>query len=249
MNVLVDSIPVYYQDSGQGQVVLLLHGWGSDSSTFVGIEPVLSNNFRVISLDLPGFGKTKEPSEGWDLASYCKFINHFLEKIGVNHIYAVIGHSMGGRIALKAASTGVFGLDKIILIGSHGIKEESKKKTFLSFIADIGKALYMPPKVKEKAQNQFQRMFGSEDYQKASDIMKESFKQIIDEDLQEAAKNVTKPTLLIYGTLDTDTPPRFGETFNDLIQGSKLHIIAGAGHYTHLDAEDQVVQLITEHLA
>ncbi len=59
----IDSIAVNYIDEGEGDIILLLHGWGANITLYAGMIGVLARHHRVIALDMPGFGKTPEPPE------------------------------------------------------------------------------------------------------------------------------------------------------------------------------------------
>ena len=84
MNILVDNIPTYYRDEGKGRVLLFLHGWGSDLTTFNNLATWAKDKYRVLRLDLPGFGKTaNNRPDGWSLGDYIEFINQFLNKLEV----------------------------------------------------------------------------------------------------------------------------------------------------------------------
>ena len=124
----IDSITVNYIDEGSGDVVLLLHGWGANITLYAGIIHVLAGNHRVIALDMPGFGKTTEPSEPWCVDDYVDFVMKFIESFDLVK-FSVVVHSFGGRVFFKmnARENLPFTIDKAVLIDSAGILP---KKTF-----------------------------------------------------------------------------------------------------------------------
>ena len=77
--------------------------------------------------------------------------------------------------------------------------------------------------------------------------MELAFKRLISEDLQSVAKNISVPTLLIYGTKDRDTPIKYGRLFHEAIHGSRLEVIE-SGHFLHLEQPEVVGRLITDFL-
>src|SRR3989338_8222975 len=98
MNIIVDSLLTNYRDEGRGRVMLMLHGWSSDLESFYSLAEWAKPHYRVIRLDLPGFGKTQKLDRPWTLDDYVAFIKAFLAKIKVSDITVLVGHSMGARI-------------------------------------------------------------------------------------------------------------------------------------------------------
>jgi pimeloyl-ACP methyl ester carboxylesterase len=86
--------------------VLLLHGWGANLQTFDGLARPLAPTFRVVRLDLPGFGGTEQPPSDWHIADYAQFVSAFLQKLGVSQPACIIAHSFGGRVTIKGRGAG-----------------------------------------------------------------------------------------------------------------------------------------------
>ena len=122
MKVIVKGQLVNYKDEGAGKVLLLLHGWGQTLQTFDDVAEHFSNNYRVIRVDFPGFGGSPKPSDDWHIDDYAKFVEDFLQKVDVDTVYAVLAHSFGGRITIKAAAKKYFDVEKLVLMGYAGVK-------------------------------------------------------------------------------------------------------------------------------
>ena len=99
---------IFYNDTGEGLPVVFLHGFCETSDIWSGIQHQISRKFRVITLDLPGFGASPLPDYPFSLSDIATEIKHFLDSINVNK-YILIGHSLGGYIAL--AFSRVYGQD------------------------------------------------------------------------------------------------------------------------------------------
>src|SRR5665213_2360339 len=123
MNVVVDGLMTSYQKAGQGKKLVFLHGWGDSSETFEKLIQLLGPKYEILSLDLPGFGGTQAPTEAWGAEDYAKFLKAWLVKIGVKDLYAVIGHSYGGTVAIEAIGNRVIVPKKLILLSSSGIRD------------------------------------------------------------------------------------------------------------------------------
>ncbi|MFN3411627.1 MAG: alpha/beta fold hydrolase, partial [Exilispira sp.] len=98
---------------GNGKKVLLLHGWGVDSTIYLTVFQYLSKSYDTIAVDFPGFGKSPIPAADWGIYEYADIIYWFIK---YNNFYpcSIIGHSFGGRIAIILGSKYSDILDKII---------------------------------------------------------------------------------------------------------------------------------------
>ncbi len=246
MQVIIDNLLTNYSLAGKsGKYILLIHGWGSNQQAFDGISKVLSASYRIVSVDLPGMGGSQTPNDPWSLDDYCDFIVDFLDKINIKNIYSIIGHSNGGSIAIKLASTNRIKVKKLILLGSAGIRDQEKpKKRAIQLAAKVGKsALRIAPKIlNRKLKNKLYKSIGSQALD--NPLLEETFKKIVGEDVQESAQKITIPTLIIYGKNDQDTPSEYGKLFQAKIKESKLYIIDDAGHYVFIDKPKEVLNLI-----
>jgi pimeloyl-ACP methyl ester carboxylesterase len=124
--VEVDGLRIHYQDSGppDAPALLLLHGFGSSLQTWDAWTPRLALKFRVIRLDLPGFGltgesPTKNYSEDQDLATLVDFVN----KLNLS-TYAIVGHSMGGKMAWSLAAAQPDRVKALVLMAPDGFSPE-----------------------------------------------------------------------------------------------------------------------------
>lgn len=249
MHVIVDGLLVNYVRSGSGKTVILIHGWGSTLNDLSGLFKELTNDFDVISIDLPGFGASQSPKSTWGLAEYASFLNKFRKKLDVKRVYSLIGHSNGGAIAIKAVSSGDILADNLVLISSSGIRTSQQGRLgAVKLGTKIAKtaSLPLPSKTRKKLRSKLYQSIGS-DYLVAEHLSA-SFKKIVSEDLQVDAKNLSLPTLLIYGEEDKETPVRYGELYHQLIDGSTLEIVAGSGHFVQKDKPKLVVKLIRDFL-
>src|SRR3989338_3441985 len=98
-----NKISIKYFQKGAGQVILFLHGGGVRALTCLKILNPLSENYNVIAPDIPCFGESSVPDEIWGLEEYADFFDKFIDFLGINDII-VIGHSLGGGIALNLAT-------------------------------------------------------------------------------------------------------------------------------------------------
>ena len=245
MQVIVDGLLTNYVREGKGRSVVILHGWGDNSTSWLELAKDLSKNFEVIIPDLPGFGGSQAPEATWGLDDYAAFAEAFLKKIGITEVYCLIGHSNGGAIAMRGIAHNILSSNKLVLLASAGIRGEHKGRLKgLSAAAKTGKILTspLPTSAKNRLRNKAYKAIGSD--MLLSKGLEDTFKNIVTDDVQADAKIINIPTLLIYGEKDDQTPLRYGETFHELIDYSSLEVITDAGHFLQLDNEKEVKSAI-----
>lgn len=237
--IVVENLLSSYTEAGEGNDFLLLHGWGCSADTFKNLQLELSQRFRVIAVDFPGFGRSEEPKEIWGCAEYAQWTHRFIQKLNIN-APVVLGHSFGGRIALPLNSR--IRISKLILTGAPGLAAANHppKKT---------PAQYLPSFLKKGILREiFIKIAGSDDYKRATPHMREVLKKVIAEDLKPYAEKISIPTLLIWGANDKETPVATGESFKAAIPASTLEIMAGCGHYAFLENKNMFLHLIDKFL-
>lgn len=245
MEINLRGAKIYYRQWGRGEdpTVLVLHGWGVDSSQYEDFGPRLAKHgYRVIVPDLPGFGNTPAPPNAWGVGEYVEWVREFMSAPplmirggrGSYDKIILFGHSFGGRIAIKYALKYRAELRALILCASAGIKPPlTLKRIGLYCLAKIGKTIFSPPGLSwtgEILKRILYRVAGVNDYLRASGIMKEILQKAIREDLTSKLGSLEVPTLLLWGTEDRATPYRDGQTMARLIPNSKLVTFEGARH-------------------
>jgi pimeloyl-ACP methyl ester carboxylesterase len=251
MKLLANGQLVEYSDQGKGKVVVLLHGWGANLHTFDDIAKQLAKNYRVIRIDFPGFGASAVPPQSWRIADYAVLTAEVLEKIGVSSVYALIGHSFGGRVTIKSISIKSVMPDKVVLIGAAGIRSaKTVKKTIYKVVAKAGKAVTAVPGLRQLRSGLRERLYksaGSTDYLNAGQ-MKKVFLSTINEDLLPEVSSITQPTLLIWGEQDSETPLSDAYTMRDHLPNAKLVIYPDAGHFVYQEKEKEVMEELEKFL-
>lgn len=246
-NFNFQNTTVYYEIEGQGAPLLFLHGWGTDSTSFHQLKQHFSANYQLISVDFPGFGKSPEPLEAWTLSQYISMVNALIKQLELPS-FSLIGHSFGCRVA-----TGIKGANKLVLIGAAGIKP---KRRFSYYIKIFGykllKFLHHIPLFRSLLQrplDAYRTLYASSDYQQASPIMKQTLSKVVNHDLSAIYHTIETPTLLIFGTNDTETPVRDGRIMEHEMKNAALIEIEGAGHYVFLEKPFETSLIIDSFLS
>lgn len=241
--------------SRKSGIFLVLHGWGGSSDSWIKVCECLEKEYHVYALDFPFFGKSGDLKKIWRVDDFVSLVEEIVESIILrpdnSHGYEKIGliaHSFGGRVAIKLATKNPLWLSKLFLCDAAGIKHPATMKQKIArMAAKVGRkmATIFPVETASATRRLFYKLIGGYDYYYCkNDIMREAFKNIIAEDLTRYLDKIKIPTTIIWGEEDKYTPLSDGKLMNEKIQNSKLHIIKGVGHGTHLHAPGEVCRII-----
>ncbi|NLL55773.1 MAG: alpha/beta hydrolase [Clostridiales bacterium] len=221
---------------GQGEDIIFLHGWGGSIQSFLGIANRLKNNYRVTLVDFYGFGDTPPKPYPIYLEDYAESILDIIEHYKMRQVI-LVGHSFGGRVAIKFASRYSHLLQKIVLVDSAGIKPRRK----LSYYFKI---------FRHKLLNllNIEHTAGSADYRKLDSVAKQTFKNIINEDLTPITQKITLPVLIFWGGKDKETPIYMARKLYKNLVCSTLIVFKGLGHYAYIERQNQFYMLLKSYL-
>lgn len=228
-----DQLVNFYYYPGKKQSLVFLHGWRSEAKVWFNIAQTLNDEgFNVYLIDLPGFGESPVPHYPFGVSDYAKIVVQFIDKIGINKPI-IIGHSFGGRIAIKLSSTYPDSVDKLILTGAAGLVTQKNKIAIMAKMARLVKPLFKHRPL-SSFRSKIYKMIGSEDYVMTPEL-KETYVKIVNEDLRPDLSKITAPTLLIWGEKDTETPVEYERIMREEIKNSNSVILDGAGHFAFID--------------
>ena len=243
----INNLNISYQVAGEGDVILLLHGWGGEAASFQPLSEWLAHSHKVYTLDLPGFGKSQMPPTAWDTSDYALFVIAFLEKFCIPKVH-LIGHSFGGRISIILSAEHPEKVDKLILVNSAGIKPPRTTKYYLRVgMAKVGKLLRQCGTSGVRLANAMAARAGSKDYQEAGE-MRATLVKVVNQDLRSLLPQISASTLLIWGENDKDTPVSFGKIMEKEIPDAGLVVLKAAGHFSYLDQFSQFCRIVASFL-
>lgn len=238
-NQLINYLDVNPQAAN---TVVFLHGWQSSAQVWVKILELLApSKVRLIALDLPGFGLSPMSKSAWGVGDYAELVKNFAIKLQLGSI-VLVGHSFGGRVAIKLSAAEPKLIKKLVLVDAAGFRNEKIQTKLKILAAKTVKPLFALPILKRLKETAY-RAIGAKDYAEAG-ALRQILVKTISEDLTDCMREITIPTLLVWGGKDTETPLPFGQIMNRLIPNSKLVVLSGAGHFSFLDEPDQFSKLI-----
>lgn len=212
--------------------IIILHGWGLSGNKYLETQKILEKErYKVYVPDLPGFGYVEMINNSMVLGDYVSYLKKFLEKENLEKVI-LVGHSFGGRVSVKFAAKYPEMVEKIILTGAPllrpklGIKKYIVSKIVVAF-GFMKK--YFPLSVALLLRKFIYKFIGEYDYLKA-DKMKQTFVNIINEDLANIIRKITIPVLLIWGENDKLVSIEIAKKVQKMIKNSKLTIVENQGH-------------------
>ena len=240
--VIVNNLLVNYyglaSDDPAAETVVFLHGWLVNAeiwrSTIEGLHA--QKDCNIYALDLPGFGKSQALEDDFDLEGYTQVVKGFIEKLNLKGV-VLVGHSFGGRIAIKLSAQSPDLIRKLVLADSAGFRDKSFRKRTIVFLSKFFRPLLYLPFLK-LLRPKFYKVIGS-DYLNTNIDLRATFLKIVNEDLTEYLPKISAPTLIIWGDKDRDTPMWFAKKINSLVRNSRLEILKGAEHISFIDKPEE----------
>ncbi len=212
----------------KSKTLIFLHGWGSNKELMKQSFEKTMEEFRHVYIDLPGFGNStcNRPLETED---YANIMELFLAQINANQDHMILGHSFGGKVAL------LLNPQILILVGSAGIPVPKPFK--------IKAKIALFKMFKFIGLSKLRSLFVAEDAKELSEIMYQTFKNVVNEDFRSDFKDYRGKALLCWGKDDTATPLFTAEKINKLIPDSRLVVYEG-DHYFFMQQADAVAKEI-----
>jgi pimeloyl-ACP methyl ester carboxylesterase len=265
--------PVTYHRRGEGPVVVLVHGITSSSRTWLSVLPALAERHTVIAPDLLGHGLSAKPRGDYSLGAYASGIRDLLSVLGLPRA-TVVGHSLGGGIAMQFAYQFPQSIDRLVLVDSGGLGNEV---SLLLRAATLPGAEYVLPllfgPVARTTGSTVGRIAGRLGIRGSANVrgIAESFASLGDGDARRAFVHTARsvidpsgqrvdardrlylsegiPTLLVWGERDPIIPVAHGRRAHELMPHSRLEVFPGAGHFPFNDDPDRFVAVVGDFIA
>lgn len=226
------NIKYLFYDESKKINTILLPGFLQTNKSYQSMFDVIRKYSNLYVIEFPGFGITKILEEVVTLDYFVIYLNEFIKKLNLKNVI-LFGHSFGGRVIIKYEALYNNSIS-IILMDAAGIKDRSFLVKFKIFKYKLLKKIYKIFRLKKHYQKLIKNS-GSSDYQKLTNIEKQTFNNIIKEDLSKMLKKIATTTLIIWGEQDTTTPICMGLKMNKQIMNSHLIIVENAHHFPHIE--------------
>lgn len=252
----IDGINLSYKEYGQGEPLLLIHGFLGSSLDFKNIIEPLSKKNKIITVDLPGFGQSDKPlNYDYTKRNIASTLYKLMKKKGYEN-FSVLGHSMGGEIAINMAYYYSKDIKSLILVDSAGYKKV-KKINSGPFILEKLFISYIPQRFMNlnafANKSTFDKYTFNGDFYFNNKIPGKVLKKFNEDSdsgsLASYIKELTCKTLILWGDKDSVVLIDDAYKFNNDIRNSKLVIFDQVGHYPHMEAKELFLEQVISFLS
>jgi pimeloyl-ACP methyl ester carboxylesterase len=262
-----------YLDAGSGPVMLFIHGLLGSHRSWAHLVDMLDSEHRLLAPDLFGHGASAKPRSDYSLGGHAATMRDLLDQLDVERV-TLVGHSLGGGIAMQFCYLFPERVDRLVLVASGGLGRELSP---LLRSATLPGAEWVLPVIASRwAQRRTEavvRPFRRLGLRGGSDLSEawQGFTSLGDADSRRAFLATTRsvvdpggqtvtahdhlpmrehvPTLIVWGTKDRIIPAWHATTAHQAIPGSRVELFQGAGHYPHLDEPERFARLLSEFMA
>jgi pimeloyl-ACP methyl ester carboxylesterase len=258
-----------YRRAGRGPVLVLLHGIAGTSATWEDVIPALAESHTVIAPDLLGHGDSAKPAGDYSLGNYANAVRDLLESLGLERA-TIVGHSLGGGVAMQFAYQYPERCQRLVLVASGGLGREvhallraaalpganvvlpwlcvAGRRSVGRIVHALGRAgLHASADLEETW-----RSFVSLEDPAARRAFLHTVRGIIDLGGQRVSASdrlylaAELPTLVIWGEQDPLIPVRHAREAHERMPRSRLEIFPGAGHYPHRDCPERFASVLLD---
>jgi pimeloyl-ACP methyl ester carboxylesterase len=263
---------VAYRDDGDGEVLLLIHGMAGSSDTWRLVIPQLSKKFRVIAPDLLGHGESAKPRSDYSLGAFAVFLRDFLDELGVSQA-TVVGHSLGGGVAMQFVYQHPDYIKRLVLISSGGLGPDVG--LVLRLLSAPGAELVLPiiaPKPVLAVGNKLRSWLSAAGIQSPRGAeLWSSYSSLSDPDTRQSFLKTLRsvvdyrgqavsalnrlglrtdlPVMAIWGERDNIIPVHHAHAAHEARTDARLELLPHVGHFAQVEAPNVVVELIEDFIA
>jgi pimeloyl-[acyl-carrier protein] methyl ester esterase len=247
---------LWYQVQGVGRPLVLIHGWCMSSDIWNLLLPELAETFRVITVDLPGHGRSEPSHNGFSIQESAEAIAGLFDHLDLQ-CAVLAGWSLGGMVAVSSISLVRKRLCGLVLIAAtpRFTKTEGYPHG-LSIVEAEGMALKVRRSIARAREGFAANMFAPDellDVSRSSEILKllasialpdtdtalQALQELVEADYRELLPLIDLPTLIIHGDRDVICPPGVSDFIAGLIAGADTVLFSGCGHAPFLSQPQQ----------
>ncbi len=229
--------------------VVALHGWQRTHGDFDGVfgDPEFASTHCAFGLDLFGFGATPPPPEPWGADEYARHLLPLFD--GADKLagqVTVVGHSFGGRVAVRLAALVPDRIDRLVLTGAPLLPREGRRAA-PAFSYRVGRFLHRRGLVGDDRMEAMRQRHGSPDYRATQGVMRGVFVKELGERAARGADDLAAvgcPVDLVWGAEDHEVPVEVADRAQGMLRSSTLVTLPGIGHLTPTEAPDALRQLV-----
>ena len=254
--IKVNHIEMDYEDTGHGKVLLFLHGLGSTKKDWEAQIPFFSRNYRVITPDLRGHGRSSKPEKAYGVEYMAEDIKQFLDALEIDKA-TLIGFSMGGAVAFQFAYMYPGQTDRLVIVNSGPDFNDMGKtgEDLLAYRTEFLKTKGLPLLAEQIAYNMFpephqedmRKDFEARCRQNDFNAYYHSFVTLMNWGLGDRINAIKAKTLIIASDMDY-TPVAFKEAYMKKLKDATLSVVTNSRHGVVIDQPEAFNQTLDKFL-
>ena len=255
VDTILGRTPVQFVELGQGPGILLIHGLAGSWRNWLENIPSLADQYRVVAIDLPGFGESPLPRHPISMPGYAEVVVALASELGLGNETTVVGHSMGGLIAIESVLRSPEAFGQICLVASAGITGAKAPRLRKDLARNLMGAFQ--PLASLKPEQGFTRprlraarfsgvvahperldpeiLYELAAYGLRAPGLLQAAYELAGYDLRGRLSEVRQPTLLLWGARDLLVPLAAGRSFHRRIPDSELIVLPDTGHMLQME--------------
>jgi pimeloyl-ACP methyl ester carboxylesterase len=237
--VKVDKGVIYYNVAGDGPPTVLIHGLMASSNYWEKVFGPLSRYGKVFALDMPGYGRSgKVESGGYGIDDLVKYLDSYVDTMGLRKVN-LVGHSMGGIVAIKYAFLHPNKVERIVIVGSPFYPRPLPIYFKLLNVPILGRGFFWLA-TRPLGRFYLKKAFFNEEKMEdpfLKDLKMASYSAVVSSmrsiqstDLRPGLSGLKHPVLIIWGNEDRFVPVSIGKELHKEIKGSRIVIFDRCGH-------------------
>jgi abhydrolase domain-containing protein 6 len=261
--VMVEGIRTCYLEAGDGEALILVHGWCGNAFNWMDVFDDLAADYHTIALDLPGSGKSGcDPAQHYDVMFYADFVARFMDILGIEKAH-LVGHSMGGHVVAMFALRHPERLDMLVLVDAAGIGAEPGPMALVSrlltpslvipmihliFPVKEEKLATVPASERRRVELAEER-YGSELRECTGQALSQSMRSISHDLVRGRLAEIQAPTLVVWCEDDDLLPVESASVYKKGIKEAELITIKSCGHTPMQCRPEKFTQAVKEFLS
>jgi pimeloyl-ACP methyl ester carboxylesterase len=271
--ITIHGHDVAYQTAGDGPVLVLLHGIAGSSATWSGVIERLARTHTVVAPDLLGHGESAKPRGDYSLGAYASGVRDLMVALGLERA-TVVGHSLGGGVAMQLAYQFPDRVERLVLVGAGGLGKDvslilralalpgaeyvlpllltKPLRTGVGWVVDLADKLHLRP---DPVMAEMWESWGRLTDARAQRAFVHTVRSVVDVQGQRVSARdrlylaQEMPSLIVWGDKDGIIPVEHAHETHGLMPGSRLEIFEGGGHFVPLQFPERFAAVIEDFVA
>ena len=223
-----------------GPPVVLLHGLAGSHRWWRYVIPAFARHYRVVVPELVGFGGSRPAPRQPDMREMAHIVSEWLVRNDLDRV-DLVGHSMGGEIAIHLAASEPARIRRLVLVSAAGVPREISATAAARLATELAR-------LRAWGRSSFVATIAVDSLRAGPFTLYRTIRHLLADDVRPLLPRVPHPTLIVWGEHDPVTPVRDAHVLRNAIPDARLFVVAGASHNVMADRPDEFVRVVRDFL-